>query len=197
MVDLRRTNLWIVQSDGTEHRPLTSGHRNDGSPRWSPDGKRLAYTSSIDGTSQLYVRWMDTGQVAKLTQLLRGPAGLSWSPDGKWLAFSMLVPAKKTPIATMPPKPRGAEWAKPPVVIEELRYRADGAGYLESGFRHIFVVPADGGTPRQLTDGDYQHGGTLSWTPDSKSIVFSANRYDDWRYGPASPRSMRSRSRRV
>ena len=81
MTDRRRSNLWLVNTDGTDHRPLTTGNGNDGSARWSPDGRRLAYVSASDGTSQIWVRWMDTGQAAKLTNLLKPPRGLSWSPE--------------------------------------------------------------------------------------------------------------------
>ncbi|MFQ5640173.1 MAG: prolyl oligopeptidase family serine peptidase [bacterium] len=184
MKDRRRSNLWIVDYNGRDHRPLTTGNGNDGSPRWSPDGSKLLYASRTDGSSQLYLRWMDTGQTAKLTNLTRSPRGISWSPDGKWIAFSMLVPKSAKPFAKIPPKPKGAEWAKPAKMITKLRYRADGAGYLEDGYTHIFVLSAEGGTPRQLTRGDFNHGGTLSWTPDSQSILFSANRHEEWEYDP-------------
>ena len=63
-------------------------------------------------------------------------------------------------------------------------YRADGAGYLESGYQHVFIVSAEGGTPRQLTDGEFNHDGPLSFTPDGKRLVFSANRGPDWERDP-------------
>ena len=78
----------------------------------------------------------------------------------------------------------GAEWAEPAIVIEKINYRADGEGYLESGFNHLFVVPADGGTPRQVTRGDYNHNGAPAWSSDGRSLVFSANRHDDWETSP-------------
>ena len=183
MKDQRRSNLWIINADGSDHRPLTSGNRNDFSPRWSPDGKKLLYASSAEGSVQLYLRWMDTGQTAKLTQLTRSPAGLSWSRDGKWIAFRMLVPDTPEPLAKMPPKPKGAAWAKPPKVIRRLQYRADGAGYLEAGYSQLFVLSAEGGTPRQLTHGPYSVG-PATWTPDSQFLLFTSNRRQDWEYDP-------------
>ncbi len=184
MKDRRRSNFWIVDENGDNHRPLTTGNENDLSPRWSPDGKRLAYVSAADGSTQLYVRWMDTGQTAKLTNLTSSPNGLSWSPDGRWLAFSMSVPESPPPFAEMPPKPEGAEWAKPAKVIRKFTYRADGAGYLRDGYTQLFVAPAEGGSPRQLTSGAFNHGGRPSWTPDGKALVFSANRHEDWEHEP-------------
>jgi acylaminoacyl-peptidase len=183
MKDRRRSNLWILNTDGSDHRPLTSGNENTHSPRWSPDGKRLLYVSGEDGSSQIYCRWMDTGQTAKLTQLTSSPGGITWSADGRYIAFNMLVPAPGKPFASLPSKPEGAEWAKPAKVIQKLNYRFDGAGYLRDGYFHLFVLSADGGTPRQITSGDYNHGGAR-WTPDGKALIFSANRHEDWEFQP-------------
>jgi acylaminoacyl-peptidase len=182
MTDRRRSNLWIIDYDGSNHRPLASGNNNYSSPRWSPDAGRLLYTADADGSTQLYIRWMDTGQTGKITNLQFSPGDLSWSPDGRWIAFSMFVPEQATPFAQMPPKPSGAEWAEPATVIEKVIYRADGAGFLPDGYTQLFVLPADGGTPRQVTSGPYNHGGGLEWAPDGQSLIFSANRRSDWEY---------------
>lgn len=184
MKDRRRSNLWIIQADGTDHRPLTTGNENHSSPRWSPDGKRLLYVSSADGSVQLYCRWMDTGQTAKLTNLVNEPDDIAWSPDGNSIAFSMLVPEPSKPFVDMPPKPEGAEWAEPAKVIKKLNYRFDGTGYLRDGAYHLFVISAEGGTPRQITSGGYNHFGPPAWTPDSEALIFSANRHIDWEYDP-------------
>ncbi len=179
MADTSRSNLWIADVDSGDKRPLTTGTANDFSPRWSPDGSRLLYVSTRDGGAELWMRWMDTGETAKLTSLTESPGSISWSPDGQAIAFSMFVPATPEPFAALPPAPPGAEWADPARVMTRLTYRADGAGYLPSGFNHVFVLSADGGTPRQLTSGDFNHGGPLAWMPDSMSLVFSANRRED------------------
>ena len=184
MTDRARRNLWMVDATGANNRPLRSEAKSFSSPRWSPDGARLAYVSAAEGTPQLYVRWMDSGQTALLTNLVEGPGAIAWSPDGKSIAFTQFVPSKKPPLATPPEQPEGATWAPPVKVIDSVVYRADGEGYLETGYQHVFVVSAEGGTPRQLTEGDFNDDGPLSFTPDSKRVVFSANRGPDWERDP-------------
>jgi acylaminoacyl-peptidase len=185
MTDRRRSNLWSVESSGKRHRPVTTGSANDSSPRWSPDGGRLLYVSNAEGSTQLWLRFMDTGQPTKLTNLTSSPNGIAWSPDGKWIAFSMFVRDSDEPAISIPGKPEGAEWAEPPTVIDRLTYRADGRGYLERGYTQLFVLPADGGTPRQITSGAFNHNGTPSWTSDGRALIFSANRHAEWEFEPA------------
>lgn len=180
MTDRTRANLWQIDADGSHHRPLYSGLKNYNSPVWSPEGDRLAFTSNEEGSTQIYVRWMDTGQTALVTNIQKSPSSLSWSPDGKWLAFTMEVPAQSKPVAKARPKPKGAKWAEPARVIDTVRYQFDGRGIVEPQYRHVFVVPADGGTPRQLTTGNFNHRGPLSWSPDSSRLLFSANRNANW-----------------
>jgi acylaminoacyl-peptidase len=183
MSDRARREIWILNYDGSDHRPLITGSANYAAPRWSPDGSKLLYVSSDENRrAQLFLRWMDTGETAKLTNLQRSPGGISWSPDGSQIAFSMFQPEAPQPFAKLPAKPEGAQWAPPARSYERLVYRADGQGFLPLGHQHLFVIPADGGTPRQLTDGPYNHGGTPSWTPDGQYLVFSANRRQDWEY---------------
>lgn len=184
MSDKRRSNLWIVNTDGTDHRSITTGNRNDASPRWSPDGDRLIYLSSSDDSTQVYCRWMDDGQTAKLTNLTSSPSEIVWSPNGQAIAFSMLVEQKADSFVELPEKPEGAEWAEPAKVIDRTRYRFDGKGYLKEGFYHLFVLSADGGTPRQITSGNFNHDNRPAWSADSKSLIFSANRRDDWELTP-------------
>jgi dipeptidyl aminopeptidase/acylaminoacyl peptidase len=182
MTDQHYFNLWIVGSDGLDHRPLTSGREYDSSPRWSPDGTRLAYISTAGGTAQIYLRWIDSGQTARLTSLDTAPANISWSPDGKYLSFSSFVPEQGPQIAQLPSPPPGAKWGDPPMAYNRLAYRAAGypGSYLRPGFRQIFVVSSDGGAVRQVTSGDSPNGtNTAVWSPDGKYLIVSANRHPE------------------
>jgi acylaminoacyl-peptidase len=127
---------------------------------------------------------MDTGQTAILSNVRGGPSSLSWSPDGKQIAFSLFVPSEGAKLATPPAKPEGAEWAPGVKVIDQMRYRADGAGYLESGYTHLYLLSADGGTPRKLTKGDRNYGGPYAWSADSARIYFAANLQDEPEHDP-------------
>lgn len=185
MTDKRYSNLWIINADGSEHRAITTGNHNDNSPRWSPDGTRIAYLSDADGHSQIYVRWMDSGQTARITDLEQSPEAIEWSPDGKMLSFSSLVLGKGPHLADLPSPPAGAKWAEPATAYDRLVYRFNGARYLKPGFMQIFVVSAEGGAPRQVSSGNFPNGGNefganrATWTQDGKSLLISANHHPE------------------
>ena len=182
MSDKRDSNLWIINANGTDNRPLTTGNYSDSSPQWSPDGTRIAYLSDREGSEQLYVRWMDTGQIAKITNLQFPPMNPVWSPDGKEIAFSSLVSVPAFQIGPLPAPPKGATWAEPPHVYDRLRYRFNGQGYLPSGFTQLFVVSADGGAPRQISSGNFPHDNPVAWTPDGQYLLESGHMSPDYEY---------------
>jgi dipeptidyl aminopeptidase/acylaminoacyl peptidase len=182
MVDQRYTNLWMVSGDGKEDRPLTTGAYKDSEPRISPDGTRVAYLSNRSGKTQIHVRWLDTGQEAQVTDLQQAPSQIVWSPDGKWIGYEARVPGKPDWAPKMPEKPPGAKWADPPIVVTKLRWRENGVGLIQPGYTHIFAIPASGGTPKQITSGEYPHSQPFAWSADGKWIYTSTNRIADAEY---------------
>jgi dipeptidyl aminopeptidase/acylaminoacyl peptidase len=184
MTDKARPTIWLVDVATGQQHPLLAGPGSYFSPRWSPDGTRLAYVASEGGSAELYVRWMASGESARITGLPDSPDSIAWSPDGRRIAYSMLVPDDAPKLGSAPDKPDGAKWADPLQVIDTVTYRFDGAGYLKPGFSQIFWVPADGGAPVQLTFGDRNYSGPLSWTPDGRSILFSADLSPNWQLEP-------------
>ena len=182
MSDSTRQNLWMIAADGSDHRPLVSGPDSVSSPRFSPNGERLAWVARSGETAQLFVHWLDAGRTAEISTLTHPPSDLAWSPDGRSIAFTQRVSAEKPALVAPPDRPEGAEWAPEVRVIDAVTYRFDGRGYIEPGFDHVFVIPAEGGSARQLTAGEFDHHGPLAWTPDSATLLFTSNRDEDWQY---------------
>jgi dipeptidyl aminopeptidase/acylaminoacyl peptidase len=178
--------LWIMNADGSRNRFLVKGSN----ARWSPDGGRIAYFADGEpkGT-QVFVRWMDAeGATSQITRVSENPAGLSWSPDGRSLAFTMLVKSESPWRISMPSAPEGAKWTAAPRVVDRLHYRRDRLGFITQGTSQLFLVAAEGGTPRQLTTGEFgpsEFGGagpSYDWTPDGRTIVFDGVREPDADY---------------
>lgn len=185
MSDRGRQSIWLVDVETGAQTPLVTGEGSHSSPRWSRDGKRLAYVSTRDdGRPQLYVRWMQSGQSARLAELLEPPGDLAWSNDGTSIAFTQFALDEKSKLGEAPAKPEDAKWAEPLEIITDITYRSDSSGYLKPGYTHIYVLPADGGAPRQLTFGAFNETGPLSWSPDGKYVYATGNRNENWRREP-------------
>ncbi|MCK5638035.1 MAG: DPP IV N-terminal domain-containing protein, partial [Flavobacteriaceae bacterium] len=182
MKDKSKGNLWMIRANGTNHQKLTSREVSESSARWSPTGDRIVFKSNTDEGSEIYLYWVNTGKVAKISQLPFSPSSLIWSPSGNQIAFTMHVPEKPPVAAKMPEKPKGAKWAESPRITDRLKHEADGKGYIKPGHQHIFVISSEGGAARQITSGNYNHRGSLSWSPQGNNIYFSGNRIDDWEY---------------
>ncbi len=181
--DQNQSNLWVIDVDGQRLRQLTDGAWRDSAPVWSPDGQRIAFLSNRSGSTQVHVMWADTREVLQLTRVERDPGGLRWSPDGKSMAFTMNLP-DETPIlgVKLPPAPKGAQLAKGAVIVDRTTWGADGVGPTTKGYNHVFVVDAMvGGTPRQITTGDFNHS-AAAWSADGKTVFVSGIRKPDAEY---------------
>jgi dipeptidyl aminopeptidase/acylaminoacyl peptidase len=182
------TSLWTVPTRGGEEpRRLTSGTR-DSSPRWSPDGKSLAFARSIerDGRpqpSQIYLLALDGGEARPITDVARGANSPVWSPDGKQIAFTSNTKPGDTPAAASAPSaPSDVR------VITSAVYRSNGGGWNDPERpSHIWVTDVPSGPEvaqaRQLTAGKYSENGP-AWSPDGSRIFFVSNPVDDPYYLP-------------
>lgn len=187
MTDSTRNSLWLLDVKTGKQLPMFADNFNYSQPRWSPDGKKLAFISNVSGSRQIHLHYLAENKTAQLSRLPQSPANLSWSPDGTQLAFTMNVAASEADVkkrVKKVKKPEGAKWSESAVVLDRARYQADGQGFLKPQFRQIFVLPATGGSARQLTSGDFHHGSDLTFSPDSKALLFSANLDPEWEYQP-------------
>jgi len=171
-----RSHLYRVARGG-QVAPFTSGAKTDHTPRWSPDGTRLAFLSNRDSERpQLWVIPVVGGEAVRITNLKEAVTDPVWSPDGRHLAFTARVgPGGPQGNGTPPPKSDVR-------VITRLRYKLNGTGWLGDERSQVLVVPADGSAPpRQVTSGDFGHTAP-AWSPDGSRIAVAADRSDDGDY---------------
>jgi len=173
--DKWESSVWMVRADGSQPRLLVNGS----DAQWSPDGTRIAYIARGEPTGmQIFVRYMDAeGAVTQVSRLTEAPSNIEWSPDGKRIAFSMNVPARRDDLfarVPLPAAPKGAKWTEPPRVVTRLDYRQDRIGYVDDWWTHVFVIDATGGTARQVTNGEWNHGAPV-WLDDA-TVLFTAKR---------------------
>jgi dipeptidyl aminopeptidase/acylaminoacyl peptidase len=169
MTDKDVGKLWILDIKSDTNRPLIAD-KQASSPRWSPDGKSLVFTSYHSGKPELRRVFIDSGMSFSLAQLQKGVSDVAWSPNGEQLAFSMFVETKKPSFATPLTPPKDAKWNEPFNVIDDFTFRFDGAGYLQDGASQIFTLPVNGGTPRQVT---FEDAGLSNpqWLDNNKLLI--------------------------
>ena len=177
MTDKNYSNIWIINYDGTNNSPITTGNQNDFDPTWSNSGDKFTYKSNSDKTIQLYLYVLSQKSNQKLTNLQSSISSVNWSEDDSYLTFTSFVEESSNGLIKMPEKPKGAKWNDPAVEIDNIKYRSDGRGYLKQGFSQIFILPVEGGTPRQITYLD-NDASSPKWLAKNK-IIFSANLHDN------------------
>lgn len=170
-IDLRadeyRSTIWLAASGGGEPVQLTRGGRRDSAPRWSPDGRTLAFLSDRDGTNQLHLLPLGGGEPRRVTSLPHGAGAAVWAPDGSRIAFRAEV---DTP-AVRAGNADGAAAAPRPRVVTRAQYKADGTGYTFWRRHQLFVLALADGRVAQLTDEDVEHG-SPAWSPDGGRLAF-------------------------
>jgi dipeptidyl aminopeptidase/acylaminoacyl peptidase len=158
--------LWLQPVAGGAARQLTAGQSRDFAPRFSPDGRQVAFVSTRDVKPQIYTIAVDGGEARRLTDLPQGVAGGPvWSPDGSLLAFTAGPPGD-------PP-----DYTKSYRLTRHV-YRFDELGYLDGAVQNIYVVAASGGEARRLTDDDANNTAP-AWSPDGRRILFGATMQPD------------------
>lgn len=183
------STIWLVAADTGVPRQLTNTAKKDRHPRWSPDGKRILFESNRSGDNQLWVIAPDGGEAKQLTSIASEAGGGIWSPDGRWVAFASAVYPETSdkPYAdsNAAHKKRKEEADKNPVkarVFTKLFYR-HWDEWVEDKRQHLFIMPAEGGEPRDATPGQrdakptsdtFSSGDDFTFSPDGKYLVFTA-----------------------
>jgi dipeptidyl aminopeptidase/acylaminoacyl peptidase len=167
--DEYRNSIWVVPFGGGEPAQFTRGTKNDTSPRWSPDGQRLAFLSDREGKpAQLYLMPAHGGEAHKLTSLLNGAGPAVWSPDSQTILFAANV-LKETPPADQEARQR---WDQRPKVVNRAQFKDDGQGYTFDAVSQLFIIPAAGGEAKQLTTAASANRAP-AWSHDASQIAFS------------------------
>lgn len=179
--DKSSSHIWMVNIDGSNDRQITFSSESESSPRWSPDGKYISFTSSRPGKARGNQVWLldrNGGEAMQLTEIKGRLQGHEWSPDSKRLALVIGDPDPEADAAPSP-QPGATPRVPKPIVIDRYRFKQDGQGYLLTG-RHTYIYIYDIATKKldRLTKSKWDEG-SPAWSPDSTRIAFMSNHGDD------------------
>lgn len=173
--DESHTRIWMVPAQGGESVPMSAAEQTSSSPRWSPDGKYLAYLSARDeGKTQVWTLFRQGGEAVKRTDTAQDVSAFAWSPDGKTMALVLQDPKP----AELEAHAKGDDYEKktePPWVIDREQFKVDYIHYLDRRRTHLYVFDLATAQMRQITSGDFDDSGPV-WSPNGHLIAFVSNR---------------------
>jgi len=176
--DKNEQRLWVVSTHGGDPLPMTVEGVSSSHPRWSPDGKYLAFTSARNGgKNQVWLLDRRGGEAQKLTDVAQGVNDFEWSPDSTRLVLILQDPkpedveAAKDKDKPAPAKPK----TPPPFVVDRLQFKQDTVGYLDHRRDHLYIFDVVSKKLTQITSGDFDDN-EPAWSPDGKSLAFTSNR---------------------
>ncbi len=177
-----KRSIWIVSTSGGTAQQFITSDKNDDNPRWSPDGSKIAFTSTREGAPQVFVANADGSSARKVSDVPEGVSEFIWSPDGKSFAFTTDVYPECKDLKCVAEKSAAADSSKVKAVIADHLLFRHWTEFKRGKRSHLFVISSDGGEPKDLTPGDFDtppfslgDPTAFAFSPDGKEICFTRN----------------------